>query len=122
MSSAQWRLGDSAMEIEPMRPVASRESCAFLGAGAGLVAPSSGGPVEQARRVMGGPDGHGREQTPNLVAGERNQPVRGRMAGVFVSARSTVHMYTLAVSGLSRRSLLAATGITRCGATSNARR
>lgn len=52
--------------------------------GSGLVAASPGGPAEPVGCIAHGPDDERREQSLDLVAGERNQPVRGGMAGVFV--------------------------------------
>ena len=53
---------------------------------AGLVAATPVGPAEPVGRIVHGPDDEGREQSLDLVAGERDQIVRGGMAGVFVSA------------------------------------
>ena len=58
----------------------------MAGLGAGLVATSPGGPAEPVGHVVHGLDDKYREQSLDLVAGERDQPVRGGMAGVFVGS------------------------------------
>lgn len=57
----------------------------MAGLGSGLVAASPSGPGEPVGCIVHGLDDLCREQSLDLVAGERDQPVRGGMAGVFVS-------------------------------------
>lgn len=58
----------------------------MAGLGSGLVAAAPGGPAEPVGCIVHGPDDQRREQSLDLVAGERDQLVRGGMAGVFVGA------------------------------------
>lgn len=58
----------------------------MAGLGSGLMATSPGGPAEPVGRIVHGPEDECREQALELVAGERDQPVRGGVAGVFIGA------------------------------------
>ncbi len=54
--------------------------------GSRMVAPPPGGPVQPVSCLVSGPDEERCEQALDLVAGERDQSVRGGVAGVFVGA------------------------------------
>jgi hypothetical protein len=56
------------------------------GSGSGLVAATPVGPSEPVGRVVDALGGEGDEQAGDLVAGERDQRVRGGTAAVFVGA------------------------------------
>ncbi len=58
----------------------------MAGLGSGLLAASPVGPAEPVGCTVHGPDDERGERSLDLVAGERDQPVRGGMAGVSVSA------------------------------------
>ena len=58
----------------------------MAGAGPGLVAASPVGPAEPVGCVVGRPNDECDEQALDLVAEQRDQPVRGGIAGVFVRA------------------------------------
>ena len=60
------------------------------GSGSGLVAATPVGPAEPMGRVVDALGGEGDEQAGDLVAGERDQRVRGGTAAVFVESGQTL--------------------------------
>jgi hypothetical protein len=58
----------------------------MAGLGSGLVTPAPGGPGEPVGYLVHGPGDQGDEQSLDLVAGERDEPVRCGVPGLFDGA------------------------------------